>query len=60
MSSLQALSPIVATAIYTNVYNATSDLLYPWSSTYLFVSAGIFVIGDHLSVSRVDFSLLMS
>ena len=57
MSSFSALSPIVATAIYTNVYNATSDLPYPWSSTYLFTSAGFFVIGDNFSILRLNLSL---
>ena len=46
MSSLQSLSPIIATAIYSSVYNATSDLLYPWASSYLLMSACLFIMSE--------------
>ena len=45
MSSLQSVAPIMATALYTSLYNATADLSYPWQASYLFTSAGFVIIG---------------
>ena len=45
MSSLQSFAPIMATALYTSIYNATSDLSYPWQASYLLNSAGLFAAG---------------
>ena len=50
MSSLQALAPIVGTALYTGVYNATADLRYPWQASYLLNSAGLFTAGKDWNV----------
>ena len=47
MSSLQALAPIVGTALYTGVYNATADLAYPWQASYLLNSVGLFTAGKN-------------
>ncbi len=47
MSGLQALAPIVGTALYTGVYNATADLPYPWQASYLLNSAGLFTAGTN-------------
>ena len=44
MSSVQSVAPIIATALYTSVYNATSDLAYPWASSYLFLSGCLFIL----------------
>ena len=44
MSSVQSVAPIIATALYTSVYNATSDLEYPWASSYLFLSGCLFIL----------------
>ena len=48
MSSLQSIFPIVASALYTSFYNATSDFAYPWSSSYLFMSGCLFITSEFL------------
>ena len=53
MSSLQSVAPIMATALYTSLYNATADLSYPWQGSYLFTSVGFVVIG----ILRSEYSL---
>ena len=45
MSSLQSVAPIMASALYTSLYNATADLSYPWQASYLFTSAGFVMLG---------------
>ena len=51
LASLECMVPILASVIFTNVYNATSELEYPWSSTFYFGSAGFTVIGLIAAVS---------
>ena len=46
MSSVQSLAPIIATAVYTSVYNATSELAYPWASSYLLLSGCLFISSE--------------
>ena len=57
MSSLQALAPIVGTALYTSVYNATADLPYPWQASYLLNSVGLFTTGKYLSVIIISVNI---
>ena len=45
MSSFQSVAPIMATALYTSLYNATAELSYPWQASYLFTAAGFVMIG---------------
>lgn len=46
MSSFQSVAPIMATALYTSLYNATAELSYPWQGSYLFTAAGFVMIGN--------------
>ena len=45
LASLECMVPILASVIFTNVYNATVELAYPWSSTFYFGSASFTVVG---------------
>ena len=54
MSSLQSLAPIVGTALYTSVYNATADLAYPLQASYLLNSAGLFTAGKPFGSLDID------
>ena len=45
LASLECAVPIIASMIFTNVYNATSGLSYPWAGTFYFGAAGFTLIG---------------
>ena len=46
MSSLQSVAPILGSALYAGIYNSSTDLPYPWKSSYLFNSVGFISIGN--------------
>ena len=49
LASLECAVPILASMIFTNVYNATSGLSYPWAGTFYFGAAGFTLIGKTFS-----------
>ena len=48
LASLESAVPILASAIFTNLYNATSELSYPWKGTFYFASTGFYLLGRWL------------
>ena len=51
LASLECMVPILASVIFTNVYNATVELAYPWNSTFYFGSAGFTVVGLIIAIT---------
>ena len=45
LASLESAVPILASAIFTNLYNATSELSYPWQGSFYFASSGFYLLG---------------
>ena len=45
LSSVQSLVPIVASTVFTQLYNATSDLAYPWPGSFYFAGAFCIMMG---------------
>ena len=45
LASTESLVPIIASSLFTNLYNQTSDLGYPGQATFYFVEAAITCIG---------------
>ena len=45
LASLESFVPILASWIFTNLYNATSELAYPWKGSFYFTSAGFAALG---------------
>ena len=45
LASLESAVPILASAIFTNLYNATSELTYPWQGSFYFGCIGFSSIG---------------
>ena len=46
LASLECLVPIIGSAIFTNLYNATSELAYPWVGSFYFASSGVVFLGE--------------
>ena len=46
LASTESLVPIIASSVFTSLYNATSDLLYPWQATFYFVESFIISSGQ--------------
>ena len=46
LASLQAITPSATSAIFTSLYNATSELVYPWQATFYFASVGFGLLGN--------------
>ena len=46
LASLESVLPIVGSNLYTNLYNATSDLEYPWMGSFYFAAAAFTIIGS--------------
>ena len=44
-ASIEAFVPILASLMYSNLYNATIELHYPWNGSFYFLSAGLTIIG---------------
>ena len=40
LASVESLIPILASNTFTRLYNATSDLQYPWVGSFYFLGAG--------------------
>ena len=49
LASLECLVPIIGSAVFTSLYNATSELSYPWVGSYYFASSGVVFLGDILT-----------
>ena len=49
LASLECLVPIIGSAIFTNLYNATSEFSYPWVGSYYFASSGVVFLGEILT-----------
>ena len=45
LASVESILPIVGSNLYSNLYNATSDLEYPWMGSFYFAAAGFTIIG---------------
>ena len=45
LASLECMVPILSSMIFTNVYNATADLNYPWKGTFYFGSTFLTFLG---------------
>ena len=45
LASLESLVPILASLLYTSLYNSTSELGFPWQASFYFVSAGFTILG---------------
>ena len=45
LASLECAVPIIASMIFTNVYNATSGYEYPWKGTFYFTASGMLLPG---------------
>ena len=50
LASTESLVPIIASSVFTNLYNATSDLEYPWQATFYFVEAATVFVGVILTL----------
>ena len=50
LASLECLVPILGSAIFTNLYNATSQLDYPWVGSFYFGSSAIVLLGIFLGI----------
>ena len=50
LASLESAVPILASAIFTNLYNATSELTYPWQGSFYFGCIGFSSIGMALKM----------
>jgi len=45
LASLECFVPIISATLFTNVYNATIELKYPWNGTFYFGAIGFTLIG---------------
>ena len=48
----EAIVPIIASNVFTKLYNATAEFDYPWQASYYFGTIGVVIIGnfyEHLS-----------
>ena len=53
LASLECAVPIITSMIFTNVYNATSGLSYPWAGTFYFCAAGFTLIGKTFTILKL-------
>ena len=56
LASVESILPIVGSNLYSNLYNATSDLEYPWMGSFYFAAAGFTIIGMSPK-ARVKFTI---
>ena len=45
----EAIVPIIASSVFTKLYNATSELDYPWDGSYYFGTIGVVIIGKYVT-----------
>ena len=45
LASTESVVPIIGSSVFTNLYNATSNLQYPWQATFYFVGAATACVG---------------
>ena len=50
----EAIVPIIASNVFTKLYNATAELDYPWHASYYFGTIGVVIIGNFYKLS-IDF-----
>ena len=48
----EALVPIIASSVFTKLYNATSELEYPWTGSYYFGTIGVVITGRVLQCCK--------
>ena len=41
----EAIVPIIASSVFTMLYNATSNLEYPWAGSFYFGTIGVVITG---------------
>ena len=41
----EAIVPIIASNVFTKLYNATAELDYPWHASWYFGTSGVVIIG---------------
>ena len=51
----EAIVPIIASNVFTKLYNATAELDYPWHASYYFGTIGVVIIGNFYKLS-IDFN----
>ena len=54
LASLECLVPIIGSAIFTNLYNATSEFSYPWVGSYYFASSGVVFLGEIFTLMSIS------
>ena len=42
----EAIVPIIASNVFTKLYNATAEFDYPWQASYYFGTIGVVIIGN--------------
>ena len=42
----EAIVPIIASNVFTKLYNATAELDYPWYASFYFGTIGVVIIGN--------------
>ena len=47
LASLQAITPSATSAIFTSLYNVTSELTYSWQVTFFFASVRFRLLGNY-------------
>ena len=52
VASMEAFVPILSSMIYSNLYNATIELAYPWQGSFYFLSIGLTIIGNNICVDE--------
>lgn len=55
LASMESLVPIIASTIFTNLYNATIGLQYPWKGTFYFVGA-TFTATGRINIHENDYN----
>ena len=55
LASTESVVPIIGSSVFTNLYNATSNLQYPWQATFYFVGAATACVG-----TSVPYRILLS
>ena len=51
----EALVPIIAGGVFTKLYNATSELHYPWHASVYFGTIGVIAIGKMIIDRHINY-----
>ena len=49
----EAIVPIIASNVFTKLYNATAELDYPWHASYYFGTCGVVIIGNFYFIRNI-------